>query len=77
MQQEWKEGLSYIHSLYKEGLTALLKININKYIEENIVQFVTGSKNVDKDWNHYLNGFQTLQIDRYLEIYQKAYDAGK
>lgn len=56
---------------------ALLKINMNKYIEENIVQFVTGSKNVEKDWDHYLSGFQQLQIDRYLEIYQKAYDAGK
>lgn len=56
---------------------ALLKININKYIEENIVQFVTGSKNIDKDWDSYLNGFKPLQIERYLEIYQKAYDAGK
>lgn len=56
---------------------SLLKININKYIEENMVQFVTGSKNIDKDWDNYIDGFKTLQVDRYLEIYQKAYDLGK
>lgn len=54
----------------------LLKININKYIEENMVQFVTGSKNIDKEWDSYIEGFESLQVDRYLEIYQKAYDLG-
>ncbi|MEK3890100.1 extracellular solute-binding protein [Bacillus sp. FSL K6-3431] len=53
---------------------SLLKININKYIEENMVQFVTGSKNIDKEWDNYIDGFKALQVDRYLEIYQKAYD---
>ncbi|CAM3903356.1 extracellular solute-binding protein [Lederbergia lenta] len=56
---------------------ALLKININKYIEEHMVQFATGSENIDKDWDNYIDGFKTLQVDRYLEIYQKAYDLGK
>ncbi|WP_045517147.1 extracellular solute-binding protein [Neobacillus niacini] len=56
---------------------ALLKININKYIEENMVQFVTGSKDIEKDWDKYVDGFKALQVERYLEIYQKAYDLGK
>lgn len=56
---------------------ALLQININKYIEENMVQFATGSKNIDKEWNNYLDGFKNLQVDRYLEIYNKAYDFEK
>lgn len=56
---------------------ALLKININKYIEENMVQFATGSKDIDKEWDKYIAGFDTLQVDRYLEIYQKAYDLSK
>ena len=55
----------------------LLQVNINKYIEENMVQFVTGSKDIEKEWDKYVDGFKTLQVDRYLEIYQKAYDAGK
>ncbi|MEH7275125.1 extracellular solute-binding protein [Neobacillus vireti] len=55
----------------------LLKINITKYIEENMVQFVTGSKDIEKDWDKYIDGFKNLQVDRYLEIYQKAYDVGK
>ncbi|EKN65266.1 extracellular solute-binding protein [Neobacillus bataviensis LMG 21833] len=55
----------------------LLQVNINKYIEENMVQFVTGSKDIDKEWDKYIAGFKNLQVDRYLEIYQKAYDLGK
>ncbi|MBS4206037.1 extracellular solute-binding protein [Lederbergia citrea] len=56
---------------------ALLQTNINKYIEENMVQFATGSKNIDKEWNSYIDGFKNLQVDRYLEVYQKAYDFEK
>lgn len=55
----------------------LLQVNINKYIEENMVQFATGSKDIEKDWDKYIDGFKNLQVDRYLEIYQKAYDVGK
>lgn len=55
----------------------LLQVNINKYIEENMVQFVTGSKDIEKEWDKYVDGFKTLQVDRYLEIYQKAYDVEK
>lgn len=53
---------------------SLLKININKYIEENMVQFITGSKDIEKDWDSYVDGFKALEVDRYLEIYQEAYD---
>lgn len=53
---------------------SLLQININKYINENMVQFITGAKDIEKEWESYLSGFKNLQVDRYLEIYQKAYD---
>ncbi|MGE8079852.1 extracellular solute-binding protein [Peribacillus loiseleuriae] len=55
----------------------LLIVNMKKYIEENTVQFITGSKNIEKDWDSYIEGFKSLQVDRYLEIYQNAYDLGK
>lgn len=42
-----------------------------------MVQFATGSKDINTEWDTYINGFKTLQTDRYLAIYQKAYDVGK
>ncbi|MCJ8008251.1 extracellular solute-binding protein [Lederbergia wuyishanensis] len=56
---------------------SLLQININKYINENMVQFITGTKNIDSEWDNYIAGFKKLKVDRYLEIYQKAYDLEK
>lgn len=56
---------------------SLLKINIDKYIEENMVQFATGSKDIEKHWDSYIDGFKALQVDRYLEIYQNAYNLEK
>ncbi|MCM3628276.1 extracellular solute-binding protein [Paenibacillus glycanilyticus] len=53
----------------------MLQTNIKTYIDENALQFITGNKSLDKDWDSYLKGLQDLKLDRYLEILQKAYDA--
>ncbi|MBB6672933.1 extracellular solute-binding protein [Cohnella nanjingensis] len=53
---------------------SLLQTNIRTYIDENALQFITGHKNLDKDWDGYLKGLKDLKLDRYLEILQKAYD---
>ncbi|WP_437180068.1 ABC transporter substrate-binding protein [Paenibacillus andongensis] len=53
---------------------AQLRAQINDYIESNTVQFITGSKKMDSDWDAYLKGFEGLKLNRYLEIYQKSYD---
>lgn len=37
-----------------------------------MAQFITGSKDVDKDWDAYVKGFDGLQLAKYLEIYSKA-----
>ncbi|GIN56851.1 hypothetical protein [Lederbergia ruris] len=43
-------------------------------LAEDLAQFVTGDKDFEKDWDAYLKGFEGLQLDRYLEIYQESYD---
>jgi putative aldouronate transport system substrate-binding protein len=52
----------------------ILQTNIKTYIDENSLQFVTGSKSLDKDWDAYVKGLEDLKLSRYLEILQKAYD---
>ncbi|KKI92726.1 ABC transporter substrate-binding protein [Bacillus sp. SA1-12] len=54
--------------------TAMIKTNIEEYIEQNALQFITGSKDLDKDWDSYVKGFEQLDLKRYLEIMQEAYD---
>lgn len=53
---------------------AQLRAQMNDYIESNTVQFITGTKKLDSDWDAYLKGFEGLKLNRYLEIYQKSYD---
>lgn len=54
---------------------ALLKQNITDYINTNALAFVTGSLNLETDWDAYVEGLNSLGLARYLEINQAAYDA--
>jgi putative aldouronate transport system substrate-binding protein len=54
---------------------SILQTNIRTYIDQNSLQFVTGNKDLNKDWDAYVNGLKDLKLDRYLEILQKAYEA--
>ena len=53
---------------------ATLQTNIENYMQQNALQFITGSKNLDSDWDSYVKGLDGLGLKRYLEIQQTAYD---
>ncbi|GAA1599732.1 ABC transporter substrate-binding protein [Kribbella karoonensis] len=53
---------------------ATLQTNIDSYVQQNALQFITGSKNLDTDWDSYVKGLDGLGLKRYLEIQQGAYD---
>ena len=50
--------------------------NLNTYVAENYAAFVTGSKDIADDavWEAYLAGFNSLNLDKILEIRQGALD---
>jgi ABC-type glycerol-3-phosphate transport system substrate-binding protein len=54
---------------------ATLQTNLGTYIQQSAVQFVTGEKSLDSDWDSYVSELDGLGLDRFLEIYQQAYDA--
>lgn len=54
---------------------ALLRQNITDYIRSNSFGFVTGSLNLESDWDAYVEGLNNLGLARYLELNQAAYDA--
>ncbi|WP_374121461.1 ABC transporter substrate-binding protein [Paenibacillus sp. LHD-117] len=56
-------------------IAAQLKTTIVDYTKSNMAQFITGSKDIGKDWDAYVKGFDGLQLGQYIEIYQKALGA--
>jgi len=44
-------------------------------VDEWFANFVTGKANVDKDWDAYIKTLKDSGLDKYLGIYQTAYDA--
>ncbi|MDR0731139.1 MAG: extracellular solute-binding protein [Treponema sp.] len=56
---------------------AMLRTNINTFVDESIAKFVIGSSNInsDADWNNFQAQLKTIGIDRYLQIIQKTYDS--
>ncbi|MBB6670685.1 ABC transporter substrate-binding protein [Cohnella nanjingensis] len=54
---------------------AQYKATIEDYVKSNMLQFITGHKDISKDWDAYVQGFGNLKLDPYLQILQKAYDA--
>ncbi len=59
------------------GEAATLQTNIQNYVTQSNLEFVTGKKNIDsdQDWAAYLEGLNGLGLQRYLQIQQQAYDA--
>ncbi|CAN7520846.1 ABC transporter substrate-binding protein [Paenibacillus sp. LjRoot153] len=59
-----------------EELSTLEK-TLTDYRTEFFAKTVTGSLDVEKEWNNYLSTLDKMNIKRYLEIYQQAYDQFK
>lgn len=55
---------------------AMQRQNIFDYISQNALQFVTGSKDLETDWDGYVAGLEQLDLAGYLAAMQASYDAG-
>lgn len=55
---------------------AMQRQNITDYINQNTLQFVTGAKSLDTDWDSYVAGLEQLDLAGYLAAQQAVYDAG-
>ena len=53
---------------------ATIKADIDTYVEEMKAKWITGQSNIEKDWEDYKNTLKKMQVDRYVELYQEAYD---
>ena len=51
-----------------------IQTDINKYVNESFVQFVTGGMDLDKDWDAYVQQINTIGLEKYITTTQQAYD---
>jgi putative aldouronate transport system substrate-binding protein len=54
-----------------------LEKTLKDYVDQTIAQFITGELNVESEWDKYLQTLKGMNVDRFIEIYQQAYDAKK
>ena len=47
---------------------------ITDYVNEMEARFITGDANIDAEWDQYVGSLNSMGLERYLEIYQGAYD---
>lgn len=51
-----------------------IRTMVNDYVEENMALFALGTRDIETEWDAYLQEFDALGLDRMMEIYQTAYD---
>lgn len=56
------------------GVLTVIAREIKSYVRTSMNEFIIGSKSLDEDWDAYVQGFERLELDRYVSIYQAALD---
>lgn len=51
-----------------------LKKTIFDYVDEMVARFITGDVDIEEYWDNYTQELENMNLKRYLEIYQEAYD---
>ncbi len=52
-----------------------IQSDINKYVNESFAAFVTGTMNLDSDWDAYCKQLDTIGLAQYIETTQTAYNS--
>jgi putative aldouronate transport system substrate-binding protein len=56
-----------------------LRTTIQDFVTSSVARFVTGAQDIDNDaeWQAYVRELEQMGVERYVEIYQTAYDINK
>ena len=52
-----------------------LEITILDFVEQMNARFITGDASLESDWDNYIETLNSMNLERFLEIHQEAYDA--
>jgi ABC-type glycerol-3-phosphate transport system substrate-binding protein len=54
-----------------------LQTNLQSYVNQGELAFITGTKNIDTDWDSWVQGLDGLGMKRFLQLNQQGYDKFK
>lgn len=54
-----------------------VEVPMEQYVSQATAEFITGSRDIDADWDAYVKAVESFGLATYLETYQKAVDARK
>ncbi|CAM3901692.1 extracellular solute-binding protein [Lederbergia lenta] len=52
-----------------------IQTTIDEYVDEMVARFTTGDVDIDSEWDTYIQTLESMNLSRYLELYQTVYDA--
>ena len=50
---------------------------LDEFVYESAVAFITGTKDIETEWEDYQDELRAIGVERYLEITQAAYDSSE
>ena len=70
---EYLDSISFANALTDEekGVLDLYAGALDSYVQENVMQFIHGTKSLDM-WENYVAQIETLGVDKVLEVYAQA-----
>ena len=64
-----------VYSTEEEAeISGMYQVDIQTYVDENAIAFITGTKNLEADFDAYIATLESLQIGEMLKIRQAQYD---
>ncbi len=64
-----------VYSTEEEAeISSMYQVDIQTYVDENAVAFITGTKNLDSDFDAYIAALESMQIGEMLKVRQAQYD---
>ena len=64
-----------VYSTEEEAeISGMYQVDIQTYVDENAVAFITGTKNLEEDFDAYIATLESMQIGEMLKIRQAQYD---
>ena len=79
MQETWTSDNSYMMpsvtlTAEEAGEYADISADLNTFLEENELQFITGAKSIEDEWDSFLATYESMGAARCVELYQAALD---
>ena len=61
----------------EEEELSMISVSLVNYIAQSRIGFITGTMDLDKDWDSYVSSLNNMGLQTAIDLYQTAYDRVK